>query len=106
MIREPKMLPWLARQAGVPVPVARAMWQDVVRESAMAGDEKANGDAESRLVDCLRKRLGAWPHPQRGASWILPWPLYRAWVEYQTRLFRSAWLAWARAVRMAPRLPG
>lgn len=102
MIREPKMLPWLARQAGVPVPVARAMWEEVVRESGTAAHGKTTGDVESRQVQRLRKRLEAWLNPQRGGGWILPLPLYRTWVDCQTRIFRSAWLAWARVVRMAP----
>ena len=33
MFQEPKVLPWLAKKAGVPFPEAREIWRDVASEA-------------------------------------------------------------------------
>lgn len=106
MIREPKMLPWLAKRAGVPLPVARAIWQDVAKESEAT--KKPVGDLAWRQVRELRRQLRAWakagPTPQRRTTWVFPVPVYRAWADCQTRFLRSTWLAWAGAAHTTSRL--
>ena len=107
MIREPKMLPWLAKEEGLPLPVARAIWQDVMQEAIVSKHGNEDGDTSWRQVEEFRRRLkahGSAPfNPPHDAAWMLPLPVFLAWVDCQNRLFRSAWLAWARALRMAPR---
>ena len=109
MIREPKMLSWLAKKAGVPLPVAKAIWQEVVKNSQTDPATLSSGDAAWRQVRAFRHQLDAWAKgrrdPQKGAGWVLPVPVYRAWTDCQTRVLRSTWLAWARATRTTYRLP-
>ena len=105
MIREPKMLTWLANEAGVPVPVASAIWQDVVRQSTTASNGKVGADTARRQVRQLRRRLKDWVAPQHkpehGGGWALLMPACGAWVNCQAQLFRNAWMAWVHAGRMA-----
>ncbi len=105
MIREPKMLPWLARKAGVPLPVARAIWKDVATKVETENREKNAGDAVWRQVREFRRQLKGWakvrPTRQVGASWVFPVPVYQAWADCHRRVLRSTWLAWSRATRTA-----
>jgi polyhydroxyalkanoate synthesis regulator phasin len=107
MTQEPKMLPWLAKEAGVSVPEARAIWQDVVKQSDTSAEETQGGNAASRQVRNLLKRLGprngTQSEPRHESTWILPVPVFLTWIDCQTRLFRSAWLAWAAVLRRVPR---
>ena len=55
MFQEPKILPWLARKAGVPFAEAREIWRGVASQSAAErGDE---GDLAWRQVRELRRQL-------------------------------------------------
>ena len=108
MIREPKMLPWLAKKAGVPLPVAKAVWQEVVKNSHTDPGTPSSGDAAWRQIRTFRHQLdtlaNARRDAQKGAGWVLPVPVYRAWADCQTRLLHSTWLAWARATSTTCRL--
>jgi hypothetical protein len=106
MTQEPKMLPWLAKEAGVSVPDARAIWQEVVTQSDTSAEGAEGGNAASRQVRSFLKRLGPQgalqSEPRHESTWILPVPVFLTWIDCQTRLFRSAWLAWAAVLRMPP----
>lgn len=108
MIREPKMLPWLAKKAGVPLPVAEAIWQEIAATPDTVTGEKPAQDLAWRQVRALRLRLKTWEktrqEPLKPGRWVLPVPVYRAWAGCQTRVFRNTWLAWARAARTTSRL--
>jgi hypothetical protein len=107
MTREPKMLPWLAKEAGVSVPDACAIWQEVVSQSDTSAEGTEGDDAASRHVRSFLKRLGlrngTQSEPRHESTWILPVPVFLTWIDCQTRLFRSAWLAWAAVLRRVPR---
>lgn len=112
MFREPKILPWLARKAGVPVPEAREIWQSIASQSDVARGDDA-GDIAWRQVRELRRQLRErGRHREAGDAvrasqldWMFPLPVFQAWTECQARIVLNAWLAWTRAARPAHRPP-
>lgn len=108
MFQEPKILPWLARKAGVSLPEAREIWRMIASEADAHGAE--GEDVAWQVVRELRQQLrerGRSDHrgvgTQRAAQvdWMFAAPYLRAWAVYQTRLYLDLWLAWARAGRPA-----
>ena len=102
MFREPQILPWLARKAGVPFPEARVIWHDIASKGEAEHSDKS-GDVAWRQLRDLRRQLG---ERGRGSAagrsnvhWMFPLPLFQTWAECQTRFVLNAWLAWATPVR-------
>lgn len=108
MFQEPKILPWLAKKAGVPFPEAREIWRDVASEADAQGTEGA--DVAGRIVRELRRKLREKGRQYRRvgnrenagqADWMFPTSYMQTWAECQARIFLNLWLAWARATRPA-----
>ena len=110
MFQEPKILPWLARKAGVPFPEAREIWRNIASQSAAERGNDA-GDIAWRQIRELRRQLKERGRQgQAGATeraseldWMFPLPFFQTWAECQARILLNAWLAWARATRSAHR---
>ena len=59
-MRPPKILPWLARQAGLPLHEAERIWRETVADlDARYGGERRNPHYLTELSQCLRERLNA-----------------------------------------------
>ena len=101
MFQEPKILPWLARKAGVPFAEAREIWRGIASQSA--AERGAKGDLAWRQIRELRRQLEEKGRDTRAAEhasdveWMFPLPLYRTWAGVAV----AGWLAWARATRSA-----
>ena len=67
LIRTPKILPWLARRAGVPIDRAEALWQDAVRETDRAGIAAESSDYWKATVNRLMAKLAAESQRRRAA---------------------------------------
>jgi hypothetical protein len=102
MFHEPKILPWLARQARVPLPEAREIWLDIANRSAaergFCGADARRQIRELRLQLKERSRHAQTQGAQAVSDldWMFPLRLFQTWAECQTRIVLNAWLAWAK----------
>jgi hypothetical protein len=102
MFHEPKILPWLARQASVPLPEAREIWRSLASQSE--AERSVRGDDARRQIRKLRLQLKERGRQARtesalGASdldWMFPLRLFQTWAECQTRIVLDAWLMLAK----------
>jgi hypothetical protein len=106
MFTEPKILPWLARKAGVRLPVARAIWRSIASKSYADCDGVSCDEVARQQIYDLRQQLKEAgeqsqrrPEVESELGWIFPYPLFQTLAECQTRIVLSAWLAWARATQ-------
>jgi hypothetical protein len=109
MFQEPKILPWLARKAGVPFPEAREIWRSIATRCDAEGSTRGD-DARRQMRELHRqlKERGCHAGSAGAASnldWMYPVPLLQTWAECQTRIVLNTWLAWAEATRSARRWP-
>ena len=110
MFQEPKILPWLARKAGVPFPEAREIWRSIANQGE-AERSDGPGDVAWRQIRELRRQLkergrqGEFRSTERPSEldWMFPLPLFQTWAECQARIVLNGWLRWARATRSAHR---
>lgn len=58
-MNEPKILPWMARKAGISLDEARAVWQHAVAEAAALTGEQGSAAFHGLAVDRLITLLGA-----------------------------------------------
>ncbi|MBI2313304.1 MAG: hypothetical protein HYU77_12470 [Betaproteobacteria bacterium] len=102
-MKEPKILPWLARKSGLSLAAARCIWRDVVLEAGAGRKGSRPGPEYYRhLMNALRKRLAqASPTGKRRAFPVVypGLPAALIVVGFHVRLFGQFWSAWARAAR-------
>ena len=110
MFQEPKILPWLARKAGVPFPEAREIWRGIASQGhperrAEAGDIawQQIRDLRRQLKERGRQGTSESDAPTSELDWMFPLPLFQTWAECQARIVLISWLAWARSTRSARR---
>ena len=101
----PKILPWLARKAGVPLPRAEALWHRAARFADSIARRRT--PVWSKLaIDHLLTSLRA-ESAQRaraagmGSLWLLPARLWLLTAEASERTTRAAIVAWHRQRQMA-----
>lgn len=109
----PKILPWLARKAGVPLERAQAVWRGVVQDANEIYPNKRERSAcHAYVARELRRRIAAEgrhrsPQPE-GDFGVFPAQALIVF-ECQCRVFRHLCLSWAHALKAAARawsLPG
>ena len=82
-MKTPKLLPWYARKAGVPIERAEALWHKAVREATadidVVGDSEFWGSAVDRLHELLDEEQNTLcaPHTEsfvrsQHRMWLLP----------------------------------
>lgn len=102
----PKLLPWLARKAGVDDAVAEALWQRVVdRIRAELGEETGQAGADARFWSLAMERLGAeLAAAGRPRAPVVPFPLFachnRLWGRGAYLMTDAMTLGMCRAVGM------
>ncbi len=91
MIKTPKLLPWYARKAGVPIERATALWHKAVREATAetgwVGNAEYWGEAMSRFVRLLEEDEVSFCEPRvthlvrrQNRLWSLPLAAMEAMV--------------------------
>jgi hypothetical protein len=97
MFHEPKILPWLARQASVPLPEAREIWLNIATQRRVCGGDARRQMRELRLQLKERGRHAQTQGAQAACDldWMFPLRLFQTWAECQTRTVLNAWMAWA-----------
>lgn len=104
-MKAPKILPWLARRAGISDSRAELLWRAVcVQAAANTGEHDGSrylGEAQQRLLDLLARER--W-HSQPALTW--PWLLAQSALDGYFRL-AGGWLAPLNAAAVAghPWLP-
>ncbi len=80
----PKILPWLARKAGIPLELAEALWQEA---SAEAARRWAVGSSEycKEAIDSLLAKVASEALTRRGATFGLG-----IWLRLPVRLWLAA----------------
>lgn len=82
-MRAPKLLPWYARKAGIPLERAEALWDEAVRrataETGWVGNAEYWGAAADNFIDLLERERAATCAPQflpllrsQARMWRLP----------------------------------
>lgn len=105
----PKMLPWLAKQAGVPKARARQIWRQVVRDADQRFHETAPSPVYWRFVseqlprriqgEGTRHRQGRHSAAARAGMWM---PV-RCFIPYPLLMASATMLAWTGVARAASR---
>ncbi len=99
----PMILPWLARKARVPIPVAEKIWDRSVADGDQRFTKGVRGSAYWRhVLRTFRDSLAA-PGPLPTAV-PAPDPAWETGFEFyllQVQLLNRAWWAWASVLRRA-----
>lgn len=99
-MRYPMILPWLARKSSVPLPAARRIWDQVLRESEQRFAPDVRGSAFwGHTIAEFRRRLNGTSRRRAPAQALRTDATSLFWV--QGRIFCEAMAAWTGYLRGA-----